>query len=78
MEANDYFIIAIVTVILCLGLLSLFLLTITAQTLQDQVAYAVTESLFVTSLTLTIGVFVAGTVKTITKNKKSVNAQRKA
>jgi hypothetical protein len=68
-EANDYFIIAIVTVILCLGLLSLFLLTIAAQTLQDQVAYGVTESLFVTSLTLTIGVSVAGTVNAIVKRK---------
>lgn len=71
MEANDYFIMAIVFAIVSVGLLISSTHVIGASLTADQlIFYGVSASLFVTSLSLTIGFIIAGIIKKIIKRKK--------
>jgi hypothetical protein len=69
LEANDYFIMAIVFSIVFVGILMFSVQTIGALTPQQQTYYAVIDSLDISSLFLTIGFIVAGIVKRIVKRK---------
>lgn len=73
MEANDYFIMAIMSAILCIGLLITLGSAGSPSTTQDQVAYGAAESLYAVSLILTIAFLVGGTVKKIVKRKRNIN-----
>jgi nitrogen fixation/metabolism regulation signal transduction histidine kinase len=77
LEPSDYFIMAIMSAILCIGLLITLGSAVSPSTVQDQVAYGVAESLYAISLILTIAFLVGGTVKKLVKRKRTQRLRSK-